>query len=60
MSSNPSKKILTLIVGFVILIIGITLILAWWPSVMILVKGGIGMALALAGLFTLYTIKDLK
>lgn len=60
MSQNPSKKIMTLIVGFVLLTVGIALILAWWPNVMILVKGGLGMVLALAGLFALYAVKDLK
>jgi len=50
------KKFLMFLVGFFILILGITLILAWWESVVILFKGASGMALALAGLLMLYTL----
>jgi uncharacterized membrane protein YqgA involved in biofilm formation len=53
---NTYKKFLMLVVGFFILILGVTLILAWWQDVVILFKGAIGMILALGGLLTLYTL----
>ncbi len=50
------KKFLMFLIGFLILILGITLILAWWKDVVILFKGAIGMILALGGLLALYTL----
>jgi len=50
------KKFLMFLVGFFVLILGITLILAWWQDVVILFKGAIGMILALGGLLALYTL----
>ncbi len=50
------KKFLMFLIGFFILILGITLILAWWQDVVILFKGAIGMILALGGLLALYTL----
>ena len=51
------KKFVMFLIGFFILILGITLILAWWEDVVILFKGAIGMILALGGLLALYTLK---
>ena len=50
------KKFLMFLIGFFILILGITLILAWWKDVVILFKGAIGILLALGGLLALYTL----
>jgi len=50
------KKFVMFLIGFFILILGITLILAWWVDVVALFKGAIGTILALAGLLTLYTL----
>ena len=50
------KKFLMFLIGFFILILGITLILAWWEDVVVLFKGAIGMILALGGLLALYTL----
>jgi len=50
------KKFLLFVVGFFILILGITLILVWWSNVLILFKGAIGIILALGGLLTLYAL----
>ena len=55
--TNTYKKFIMLLVGFFILILGITLILSWWRDVVILFRGTIGIILALAGLLALYTIK---
>lgn len=42
--------------GSFILVLGITLILVWWPDVVALFRASIGMALALAGLLVLYSL----
>jgi len=52
------RNILFVLIGSVMLITGITLVLIWWPQVVSLFKGFIGMALAVAGLGVLYFIKD--
>ena len=51
------KRPLLFILGIVFLIIGITLILAWWPQVVGLFKGFTGIVLAIAGLFMMYSVK---
>ena len=53
---NTYKKFVMYIVGFFILILGITLILTWRADVVILLKGAIGIILSLAGLLALYTL----
>jgi len=53
---NTYKKFIMYVIGFFILILGITLILAWWENVIILIKGALGIILALAGLLMLYTL----
>ena len=53
-----SKKITTLVAGSGLLVVGITLILSEWSYVVVIFKGAIGMALALAGLLVLMLIKD--
>ena len=46
------------VAGFVAVVAGITLVLAWWPDVVHFFKGILGMALAVAGLVILTLIKD--
>ena len=53
---NTYKKFLLFVIGFFILILGITLILLWWEDVLALCRGAVGVVLALAGLFALYAI----
>ena len=50
------KKFIMFLVGFFILILGVTLILAWWQDVVILFRGSLGIILALGGLLALYTL----
>jgi len=52
------KKAGFLIGGSVLLVTGLVLILAWWPRVVDLFKGGIGMVLALTGLVVLALVRD--
>jgi polyferredoxin len=60
MPKNPLKddykKFVKMAIGTFILILGTTLILAWWGDVVSLFRGGIGIVLAIGGLLTLYTI----
>jgi len=53
---NTYKKFIMYVIGFFILILGITLILAWWENVILLIKGALGIILALAGLLMLYAL----
>jgi hypothetical protein len=54
---NTYKKFVLFLVGFFILILGITLVLIWWADVVVLFRGALGIILALAGLLTLYAVK---
>lgn len=50
------KNFRTFVVGFFLLVLGITLILSYWSQVVIFFKGIIGFILAMAGLLVLYTL----
>ena len=50
------KKFQTFIVGFFLLVLGITLVLSCWSEVVIFFKGIVGFILAMAGLLVLYTL----
>jgi len=52
------KKLILAFLGSFILILGVTLVLAWWPDVVSLFRGCLGMALALAGLLILYSLNQ--
>lgn len=53
------NKPLLFVIGLVLLISGVTLILSWWPALIVFLKGIIGIILALSGMGILYTIKKL-
>ena len=61
MSSNgkniPKRLVLT-VLGIGFLVLGVALILVWWHDVVSLFRGTSGMALALAGLLMLYSLKE--
>ncbi|MBF0480002.1 MAG: hypothetical protein HQL26_11015 [Candidatus Omnitrophica bacterium] len=48
------KRVLLFIIGTIVLILGITFILAWWNFIVVLLKGSLGIIFALVGLFMLY------
>lgn len=52
------EKTRLMIVGSILLLAGITLVLMWWPDVLALFRGFLGMALAVGGLVVLYMIKE--
>lgn len=53
------NKPLLFLIGLFLLISGVTLILSWWPALIVFLKGIIGIILALSGMGVLYTIKKL-
>jgi len=53
-----SNKALLFLTGGAVLVLGITLILVWWPDVVSFFKGLIGMTLSVGGLLLLYMIKE--
>ncbi len=44
--------------GSIVLIVGLVLVLVWWPDVVSFMKGFIGMAVAIGGLVLLYMVKE--
>ena len=60
LSENNYKKFVLFVIGFFVLVLGITLILVWWKDVVALFKGAMGVILALAGLFMLYAVNKTK
>lgn len=58
MTKKPISRILLLTTGAVVLVIGITLVLFWWPYVIFLFKGVVGAILALAGMGILYLVRE--
>lgn len=57
-SLQTLKKTALSVLGGTILVVGITLVLAWWPYVGVVFKGVAGAGLALTGLMILVLIKD--
>ena len=51
------KRLVVLVVGFTVLVMGITLTLAWWPDVAVIFRGSIGVILALIGILILALAK---
>ena len=51
------KKTLLFMAGGIVLVLGISLVLQNWVDVMIVFKGVIGIALALAGMLILFLAK---
>jgi hypothetical protein len=52
--SKEMKRFVMMVFGAILLIAGIIIVLMNWTSIIVLFKGGIGLALALIGLTILY------
>jgi hypothetical protein len=50
------KKFIRFLIGVFVLLAGVTMILAWWPDVVSLFRGFLGIVLAIAGLLVLYSV----
>ena len=57
MKNEASKKTILFVLGFFFLLVGVALILRWWPYLEIVFKGILGVVLALAGLVMLFLAK---
>lgn len=54
---KDSKAALFLI-GGTLLVLGITLVIAWWPDVVTVFRGFAGVIIALGGMVVLYMVKE--
>ncbi|MCA9408395.1 MAG: hypothetical protein H6755_02485 [Candidatus Omnitrophica bacterium] len=54
--TKKNKKTTMFPLGIVLLILGVSMILAWWPDVVSVFRGLLGIALALGGLLVLYSL----
>ena len=52
------STVLKVLLGLVFLALGALAIIKWWPDLLILIKGGIGLFLLLAGVITLAIAKE--
>lgn len=57
MAVKGNKKLLGAI-GAACVIVGVTLVLMWWPEMVVLFKGVAGFGIAIVGMFILYNIRD--
>ena len=51
-------KVLKGLIGLVLVGLGAWTIYLWWPALLVLVKGGIGLVLILAGLIAFALVAD--
>ena len=54
------KRFVLFVIGFFVLVLGVTLILVWWKDLVTLFKGSIGFVFALAGLFMMYAVNKTR
>lgn len=54
---EKNKKDMIFIGGIGVLIVGVWMILAWWPDVVAFFKGFLGIAVAVGGLLMMYVKK---
>ena len=52
------STVLKVLLGLVFLALGALAIIKWWPDLLTLIKGGIGLFLLLAGVITLAIAKE--
>ncbi len=57
-NKKRSNNYVLVVLGVGMLVAGIVMVLTWWPDVIRLFRGFIGMAMAVAGLVVLYLIKE--
>jgi hypothetical protein len=52
------KTAVKIIIGIVIVLLGLTAVIRWWPNLLIVFKGCIGLFLILVGAITIAIAKD--
>ncbi|HRZ41013.1 MAG TPA: hypothetical protein P5246_08390 [Candidatus Omnitrophota bacterium] len=55
--SKEQKAQAIFVSGLVVLVIGISMVLAWWPDVISFFKGFLGVTAAIGGLLMMYFAK---
>jgi len=55
--SKEQKTQAIFVSGLVVLVIGISMVLAWWPDVISFFKGFLGVTAAIGGLLMMYFAK---
>lgn len=53
-----SKSGLKVLVGVVLIIIGLSAVISWWPNLLALLKGFVGLLLIMAGAITIAIAKE--
>jgi hypothetical protein len=56
--SNVSKMVLKVLIGIVLMALGAVSIYYWWPELLVIIKGMIGIILILVGLIFFAITKD--
>lgn len=51
-------KLIKVLIGLVLVGLGVWTIMLWWPDLLTLIKGGIGLCLILAGLIAFALVSD--
>lgn len=57
-SGESMKTALKIIVGIVIVLLGLTAVIRWWPDLLVVFRGCIGLLLILVGAITIAIAKD--
>lgn len=57
-SSNTGKMAIKIIIGMILVILGLIALIRWWPNLLIIIKGCIGLIFILAGVITLAIAKE--
>lgn len=57
-AGKMTGTIVKVILGLALLALGVTSLLAWWPALLMVIKGCIGPILLLAGVITLAIAKE--
>lgn len=57
-SSKVMSMIFKVILGIVFLALGVLAILRWWPQLLMIIRGCVGLFLILAGIITLAIAKE--
>lgn len=52
-----SKTVLKVIVGVVFIVLGVSAVILWWPSLISLIKGCVGLFLIMVGAITIAIAK---
>jgi hypothetical protein len=55
---SGSKTILKIVIGIVLIVLGLALVIVWWPYLLGLIQGCLGLFLIMAGAITIAIAKE--